>query len=1015
MYYLDSTTAYNKNSLYDNTNLKNQNIDIFVNARNTWVNTEGVTGVGTERTILAPASATATIQDGKVNIIVTPQTYTRANGTTQNYDPFAYEVMLTDKDGNTASHMLYTEEGSFTIPSGLSGELTIKVRSVSMYEDVKESAFVDTDTKNLDRVLPAPDIRVDLVSDKTNWNDNYLAYRFTLANVTDYDGYTDWQVTVRVPGEGTVELSQNNLSANIKLKTNTTNYQMIAQASSTNNTAQSSQEVSTSVGLPHYGAPITLNGSPRATVTPTVEGQTIDDLAINVTIDARTTAMAVPPVYRVELIGNWTGADGTLHKDVVLKQTDVLLVSKGEATATLTGFPEYLSTAENMRIRIWYAASGLGPVYTYYPVSATDTANGKVTELTGVDENGNGQWSYYHSTVLENYGNTLTNYSNTYSNNIISWLQAPVLKDAGTTLVPVIDSATGSLSYTFKWDENVTGTNAQYEVSLTGIDDAGREVVIDVSDAYKTNTAKSLTIDGTDWNYKQVTLKVTRLGGTTSGNTTQIGLSATGTYTVKPRLSQPAQPTITNPDVNELNYVLSWASIPSEIGCVGYQAYVRAYGDDNTLGAATAVGEQITLDKKDPTTRLYSETVNLEAYAGKRVVIYLVAVADPNGAYINSAAGVTYELQIPKRLTKPNVTWTTNWTYAKTDPTTADNFLNGALKVSLKADTGSIPPGGSAYLLKAYVYDTVDEANAATDTSPGNAIAYYPPGSIPENGGISSVNVQPVQMGMTNSTDYYHDISGLSIRYAGKYVVFYARISSGSGNVSSAWVRSAQAYRLPYVKLATPEVSSAGRQENVTVTVSDMPHVPGTEQTWSMEHTTLTWDAVESADLYDITLNGKVKDENNTTATMDIAASVQIVMNTDGTPSVKEKGGSETNWTDVTLTSDSANVWKGILAKYAVTISSNYVMKDGVATGYYENLKLSAQIEITKKDDGTFHYEIILPDAKDVTDGEGASVTHENFNVTQKATVSADVQANQAGTGSDAFVGSDAKEINWNN
>ena len=1014
LYYI-GTTQYNKTLINNNANLTNQNIDIFVNARNTWVNTEGINTAGTVRNILAPESATATIKDGKVDITVTPQTYARANGTTQYYDPFAYEVMLTDKDGHSASHMLYTEKGSFTIPSGLSGELTIQVRSVSMYEDVKESAFVDTDTKNLDRVLPEPDIRVDLVSDASNWNDNYLAYRFTLTNVTDYESYTDWQVTVRIPGEGKVTLNKQKQFDNIRLKTDTTNYQMIAQASSTNNTAQSSQEVSTSVGLPHYGAPIALKGTTsNAIVTTKVEGTTIDDLAINVTINSGSTAMTVPPVYRVELIGDWTGADGTLYKDVVLKQTDVLLVSKGAATATLTGFPEYLSTAENMKIRIWYAASGLGPVYTYYPISDTDVTNRNVTELTGVDENGNGQWSYYHSTVLENYGNTLTNYSNIYPNNIISWLPAPVLKDVGTTLLPTIDSATGSLSYTFKWDESVTDTNAKYEVSLTGIDDAGREVVIDVSDAYKTNTAKSLTIDGTDWNYKQVTLKVTRLGGTTSRQTTQIGLSATGTYTVKPRLSQPAQPTITNPDVNELNYVLSWASIPSEDGCVGYQAYVRAY-ENNTLGAAATVGEQITTDKKDPTTRLYSETVNLEAYAGKRVVIYLVAEADPNGAYINSAAGVTYELQIPKRLTKPNVTWKTNWIYNKADPTTADSFLSGALTVRLTAGTGSIPPGGSAYLLKAYVYNTKAEAEAATDTNPGNAIAYYPPGSIPENGGIASVNVQPVQMGMTSSTEYYHDISGLSIRYAGKYVVFYARISSGSGNVSSAWVRSAQAYQLPYVKLATPEVGSAGRKQNVKVTVSNTPHVPGTEQTWSMEHTTLAWDAVESADLYDIALNGRVKDENNITATADIAASVQIVMNTDGTPSVKEKAGSEPNWTDVTLTSDGTNVWKGTLTKYAVTISSNYVMNNGVTTGYYENLTLSAQIEIMKKDDGTFHYEIILPDAKDVTDGEGASVTHENFNVTQKATVSADVQANQAGNGSDAFVGSDAKEINWNN
>ena len=57
------------------------------------------------------------------------------------------------------------------------------------------------------------------------------------------------------------------------------------------------------------------------------------------------------------------------------------------------------------------------------------------------------------------------------------------------------------------------------------------------------------------------------------------------------------------------------------------------------------LGTQITTAQNAGGT--YSEDVDLEAYAGKRVVIYLKAKAAADSAYLDSVAGITNELEIP--------------------------------------------------------------------------------------------------------------------------------------------------------------------------------------------------------------------------------------------------------------------------------------------------------------------------------------------------------------------------------
>lgn len=1006
LFYIDGTKYSNLSDITTNAS----NI-VFINSRTQWWRQEKITeNADGINKISAPQNVTATVDDGKVELKITTDA-----------DPFMYLIQITDEKNQVFYHRIYTENTEFDLSSEMSGDAKIRVQAVSMYENVESSDWVDADTTYVGRVLPDPDVQINLVPSITPNTSPYHAYRFSLNNLSDYMAtdangnplYPNWKVEISVPGAsdiGTVTLDSANTTVTKKADSISTDitYQMTAKASvkETGSSAiQASKEVSTPIYLPKKYKPVAaLSGQNAMGVKCQVEGTTLDDLAIKVELDSSKSTMETPPVYRVELVGDWEDSTGTEYKDVVFAQSDVLIVSGGQASAILTDFADYLARGKNFKIRIWYAASGLGPVYTYYPVNTEAEAN--VKELIG-ETDGTPEWNYIQSTVLKNTGRYFDNYQKLIDN-IFTWLDAPVLDHTDTTLTP--DMTDGALKYTFTWDTSLTDSNPQYEVSLVGIDAEGREVVIDTGDAYKQGDRK-LVIDGSDWNYTQVKLKVTRIGNST-GKTPQIGLSSTGTYTIKPRLSQPGQAAVNNIDVNELGYELTWAPIsPESAGdCAGYQAYIRAY-NGNTLGAATKLGDLIPLSAKTE-SGTYAETVNLEDYAGQRVVIYLVAEAVENGAYIRSVDGVTTELQIPNRLPKPNVSWRTSWKYSQSDPMNADAFEGGSLRVNLTADQGSIPPGGSAYLLKAYVYDTEEEAKASTVGALGRPIAYYPPGSI-EGQEIS--NISPVQMDMASSTSYYHDLKQLSIKYAGKWVVFYARISSGNGNVSSKWTKSESAYQLPYVKLSTPTVVSGEAEKTAEVEVTNTPNVPGTVKQWNVKHTTLLWDSVDCADVYDITLNGKVADQEGT-GKKDLTGRIRILENVTSdesrTPQVQYSADG-TTWNTVSLAGSSESGWSGTLGGYSVVVRSNYNDATG-GVSYYENLKLTTDIRITVNTDGTLHYELFLPDVTEVTSDDNMSVTNANFAITQSATVQANVQKNINGR-SDAYTASDNAEIKWNN
>lgn len=1039
LYYIDhNTTAYNNNRLYSEGVVDPDNT-LFISAKNAWRRLEGINKDTNQ--ILGPQYAEAKVKDGKVTVQITPQKLSQSwkGSLVDNEtlcDPFMYQIKVTD--GTTEKiHKIYSEEDSFNIPKEMENKnVTISVRAVSMYEDVLPSEWYEIDKKNINKVLPDPDVRVELISKSGAANGH--TYRFTLNNldeylVTDSNGnaiYPDWNVKIQVAGLGSVTLNKENPTAamNAPYKENKAyTYQMTAQATiagGTSTLAESSRQISTPTELPGYRPSVTLKTwNPQLKQNVTIKGNTLDELSVKVELDAGTEALNTPPIYRAELIGTWNG-----QENVVFAKEDILTVSAGKATATFTDLPDYIGKATDLKVRIWYASSGLGPVYTYYDVDASQLTDANVKELVDVDTDGE-HWNYSHSTVLENtwVGNEryFDNYQNTTSV-LWTWLPAPVLEGAdqeGVLMEPAY-GPDGEINYTFQWDKDISATTlAKYEVSMTGIDASGREVKIDLGDAYKEGS-RTLTVDGTEWNYSQVKLKVTRIG---DASKKQIGLSTTGTYNVKQRLEQPSQPTVENPDTNEFLYNVSWSQISSEDGCDGYQAYIRAYEGD-TLGAEKAIGEQIaTGQNKDGT---YSEQADLEDYAGKRVVIYVKAKASATSAYLDSVAGITYELEIPKRLEKPNVDWQPNWTHNVNEYITADKFENGGLTVSLTAkDDMSVPPGGSAYLLKAYVYNSEEDAKAAaaSDTAdPGKFIQTYPTdGSI-------------VQMDAKSTHNYEHSMKNLSIRYAGKWIVFYARISSGAGNISSKWTKS-ESCRLPYVKLKSPQVMSSDVEDTFTSNVTTTPNVPGTDQKWTAKRTVLNWNSVDCSDILRLSLKGTIVDTAAQGGKRSKDTDLRIQETKDGVSvqvhrqvEVEKKDGNgntykvmEWQWQTIEENDTADKYPEGTpvtqihhgfdIPDYSVDIESTYQAANGGTPTY--KLTLGTQLDVVQNEDGTYTYALKLPDVSDMKSADGSTVTHTNFNITDqavfKANVTENVNEDQIIQKSEAYIESDETKIEW--
>lgn len=710
--------------------------------------------------------------------------------------------------------------GTFQLPASLAADtagktITLSVRAVSLFEDTAPSAWKTAATQDVS-VLPTPDVNIRLVS---HWN-NGAKYQISLKNLADYAVFSNWKVTFRL-GSQTVTIDQNNHTAEINgddLK----ELIVTAAAGITNGIQPASVTDTIPTDTPRYKPDGSINK-----LSVSYSGSTVDDCTVTAALTVNEPQMETPPIYRIEVLGTV----GT--NEYVFAYEDVLTSAGNTVTANFRDLPKeyFAENVTNRRVRAWYAASGLGPVYTYGDTQQTGDAS--VTLRTYSAEGVQQQDKTIYSHVL-GYANGFANYIRAAALNIKP-LTAPELNDP-----ELMQEDNGSISYRFSWTQSGQGTAVpHYSVKLTGITAAGARIGIPVNEVYGTqenpNTSQSFTISADDWQYAEVELTVTRLGQAYG----EVGLSTTKKYAVKQRLERPGQPLVINPDTNELEYTIGWSAIGSENGCAGYQIYVQPEGE-----TAAALGELVPV--RGGTC---SVSRSLEDYAGKTIDLYLVAVAADDSGYADSPNGIVYTMTVPMRLDTPSVKWSYNWNATANNPIPAADFRSGGLQVTVtpKTGTNSVPPGGSTYLLRAKITGT----DGTTVT--------YPVSAMSESGG-----------------SYVCSLTDLDTKYAGCSVRFEARISQSAGQVSSVWVSSGDVV-FPRVKLEAPSASLANVNETLAVSYGPMNRLINTAE-WAAQLTALSWDEVADADLYRIELTDK--DDNSTTVTVDMSGNLpEIIIN----------------------------------------------------------------------------------------------------------------------------------------
>lgn len=1068
---------------------------------------------GTKK-MTTPQNVTAELTDGKMELTIIPDTNTNPkskdeNGKDTKCDPFRYEVTVKVGDVEKVSY-LYTETGSVDLPeSATGGEVEVTVRACSMYEDVEPSVSQKATINKKIRILPTPDIRIEIVEDSSAGNTAKCKYELSLNNLDAYnavaeDGttplYPGWKVVITYNGkeyivskdEPTVEIA-GNVDGDKAAK------QLIAQAKPPEDQTgdievAASASVSTSVYLPEsYRPDASLLGWVEVTPSVKVSGTTLEELSIEVALtDNQSKDIPNPPIYGVDLIGTWKKGTVEEKENVVFASADMLVVPDGKVTHTFTGLPEYITEATDLKVRIWFRETGHGPVYTYHEEKTEAEAN--IIYLNGLDENGKPQYSYAKSVVLEKLGtddDTSTSWYRRYhyrSDDVITWLDAPVLLnvDANGIGEPPVSQydEQGNLQYTFYWDRNPTTefndkfAAANYKVTLTGIDAQGNRVAITVPENTLKkipgaddnpvgigNTAWGVTVDAEDWNFKNVELQVTRIGSSTDANA-KIGLTATGNYKVRQRLEKPGQPAVENVSTDELLYNVSWSSITSETGCESYEIFAQPYNADGTLGTPVSIGTVAAQGNGS----LYTQPVDLEVWAGQPLRIYVVAKAAAGSQdYVDSAAGVTYDMTLPSRIKTPTiVNWSKSWEYKRENALTQANFEYGTandsdttsgLTVELKADEGSIPPGGSVYLLRAYVYDSQANAQSAFAGAEAEANKTHTPNTGAGSGYLTGYiispdgRIAPVQMDALTQTQYNHTLNGLAAAYAGKWIVFQTRISSGDGKVSSEWVTAPTPYQLPFVKLNAVDVTSQNVKCEVAANVSTNPDLPAVKETWTVEQNAFEWDSVPYADAYYVNVTEN-KTETGSTTPKTHEFRITEEAGEDGTPTIvvrekgkKADGSAGYEWYDATAQlpqkpvdmSDTeyeeyckthkVYLLEGYdivdfnldgtvketqhLGGYQQTLAATYVNNEGINVAY--SVTVTARLEAEKLADGRWHYKLVLPDTLSLTDADGIVVGDGEAKCSAKVTFRADKAQNEAenlADKSDAYVSSEEKEVN---
>lgn len=818
--------------------------------------------------------------------------------------------------------------------------------------------------------LPTPQLHFELVG-----KDSKGYYKAVLDNYEEYENLSGIKledIKISISGPISENVSVKNIGNSLYSMGRKEPYTVKFQAKADNNQLYRQSAVRTyQTQIFNYGK---LQGEDKladasfvttilGTDVPSITGLTISDMAVKVKLAQ--TGQEV--FYRSELLLPDPALD---DMEVVVASNDmrVSTTTSSAVSISLANLPEDLLrkvySKENPTIKVrsfpWTTQNFIAYMGQKALIAQGITAQEVKAKYTGDENTGKGyvivrnakdNYNVYQCTILQ-----YTTYANQVTQDELALpaeMPAPELKP--------VSKVNDNLF--FKWDVNKSGsdyTNPEYQVILSGTTQEDKEVQILKETVTEQQTSEDgskyygISVDGSELEYKKLTMTVTRIGEKYPGNTDitkRMGSDSRMDYKLYLRLDTVPRPWIElkNNNKDELNYDITWKGITHQEQLKDLKEYqIKISSEEHP-----ETSRVISVPADD--TGIGRYTVDFDDFISNDTVqISVKAIAykkedkpeqpDYEPVYTDSREGIVLDFTIPERLETPDK-GAEEWSMAllnndedgsivkSEDIRSIEQFVQEGFK--FKVDfSGSGKDTRGAYQMRAYIYDS-DLVN----------------GELPEDGLIENLtgeNSQVVMDGQSLETGSYV-FRGLSAQYAGKYLVLQIR-STSSQNISSHW-SAYYSYQLPKLKLDAPSFT------HVSDILLPVEKVDDTDNTILMtpdvEHDGIMWAHDELSSGYKVRIADLLYGEE---------FEFIIYRNeSDGEFKVRYQPASESGMTELPLPesaveADGSIVYECEVKDYGFT--TNALNKGGNDVA----VRFSLKVQIVEDTDGNISYKVILPD-----------------------------------------------------
>ncbi len=645
-----------------------------------------------------------------------------------------------------------------------------------------DAATLD-EAQRFTRALPAPELQVRLMLVPNRADDSKFSQMLVLKNADVYaelmqsEGLTDWTVTARV-AQGETFTFTNADTAPKRIAEGLGSVRRVTAEATSNSTAwmrsgQYDDTMYAPVAWVGYGG--TNSGLVQGSLEKKdvqITGSSIDNLTVTVTLKFNASVSGTLPVYRVMLMGRYTGNDTvTLDGQTVSIKNQYVTLAAQQATVPnsdtkfeFKNLPDdALTHYDNLTVVAVPYNSGQGDVVTRWDATETEaleklqasTETRPASWYGGLEIVRNGSsYSFANLTPLYFVNLNATDYPNwankatsqvLFEQNKITVAQAPQLADSIAYNEEKL-AADNQLEYTFTWKQpGETATNGgstKYKLTLYGVTETTdadgnvhtAEEVITLPDTiqidydivsgtyrYTLNVDTDLATDdaktngSNNWRFDKVRLRVTR-DTTTATGSNGIGAADTATYPVLRRLRQVGQPDsvvyVETDNAEQIRYQIRWPAVADE-RVDHYELWARRQKEDGSLGDAFEL-HPVGWTETDPVFITDTQTtVDLEAYQNQTLVFYVVACpAADNTTVLRSPNGAESEPQsIIQRTNAPEISKVT-FTWAGKLPDEALPLMNTFCQdLTIQMDVGD--GNAASYFFTGYLFDTAESYNNA--------------------------------------------------------------------------------------------------------------------------------------------------------------------------------------------------------------------------------------------------------------------------------------------------------------